>query len=259
MKKTLLLLFLIVWINSAFAECAMSDMQFLPQQRNISLNSIFIIQGYSMSQKTIESFKNRTVYLESETGQLIELGLQEILKGQMEFTQAIFKPTEQLKPNSIYFLKYSEQTDFETNEMFQWNSETKRSEKVYWKTINKKTIEPLNPNLKIEFEKTEVIHYGCGPSANAIFNVKNKGKSEIWYKTEVIDLSTNGKTIYYIKEWNGKLNVGHGMCAGAFIFNKKGKYKVRFTPMNIDGETLETTDWKTFESPFTNDKSPFGF
>ena len=28
--------------------------------------------------------------------------------------------------------------------------------------------------------------------------------------------------------------------------------------MNIDGKSLKTTDWKTFESPFMNDKSPFG-
>ena len=258
MKKIIFLLLLSCGIKTALADCSSNGMYFFPETKEISLNSMFIIEGYAFSQKTINSFKERTIYLESENGELIELNLQEILKGQMELTQAIFCPVSELKPNTTYFLKYSDQTENEEREMMQYNREKKEREKVYWKTTDKKAIETLNSNLNIEFENTEVVHYGCGPSANAIFNVKNKSESEIWYKTEVVDLGTNDKKIYYIKEWNGKLNVGHGMCSGAFIYNNKGKYKVRFTPMNTDGKSLKTTDWKTFESPFMNDKSPFG-
>ena len=258
MKKIILLLLLTFGIKTAFADCSMSGMTFYPEQKEISLNSMFIIQGYSLSQKTINSFKERTIYLESENGELIKLQLQEILKGQMSLTQAIFKPSKELKPNTTYFLKYSDQTENEGREMMQYNSEKKESEKVYWKTTDKKSIENLNSNLTLEFEKTNVVHYGCGPEANAIFKVKNKSDSEIWYKTEVVELSTNETKVFYIKEWNGKLNVGHGMCAGAFTYTNKGKYKVRFTPMNTDGKSLKTTDWTTFESPFMNDKSRFG-
>lgn len=245
-------------MNSAFAECSMSAMYFFPETKEIGLNSKFIIQGYAFSQKTIKSFKNRKVYLESENGELIELNLQEFYTGQMQLTQAIFCPTSELRPNTKYFLKYSDQTENEGREMKQYNREKKEREKVYWKTTDKKGLKILNSNLKVEFEKTEVIQYGCGPSANAIFDVKNKSESEIWYKTEVVDLSTNNKKVFYIKEWNGKLNVGHGMCAGAFTYKNKGKYKVRFAPMNTDGKSLKTTDWKTFESPFMNYKNPFG-
>jgi hypothetical protein len=259
MKKIFLLLLFIFGVKTASAECSMSGMTFYPEQKEISLNSMFIIQGYSFSQKTINNFKERTIYLESENGELIKLNLQDILKGQMNLTQAIFKPSKELKPNTTYFLKYSDQTENEGREMMQYNRIKKEREKVYWKTTDKKTIEILNSNLNVEFEKTEVKHYGCGSSANAIFDVKNKFESEIWYKTEVVEIETNKKTIYYIKEWNGKLNVGHGMCSGAFTFNRKGKYKVRFTPTNTDGQSIKTTNWKTFESPFMKDKSPFGF
>ena len=68
MKKIILLLLLTFGINTAFAECAMSGMTFYPEKKEISLNSMFIIQGYSFSQKTINSFKERTIYLESENG-----------------------------------------------------------------------------------------------------------------------------------------------------------------------------------------------
>ncbi|MBQ4822105.1 hypothetical protein [Aquimarina sp. MMG016] len=259
MKKIFFLLLLTIGIKSAYADCSASGMVFFPEQKEISLSAMFIIQGYSFSEKTINSFKNRAVYLESENKELIQLNLLEILKGQMYLTQAIFKPSQLLKPNTIYFLKYDEQTKNETREMMRWNTEKKERERVFWKTSNKKTTELLNANLEVKYQTTEVVHYGCGPSANAIFDINNNTTSEVWYKTEVLDLSTNKKTVFYIKEWNEKLNVGHGMCAGAFTFNRKGKYKVRFTPMNTDGKSLKTTGWKTFDSPFMNDKSPYGF
>ena len=257
MKNIILILLFTFGIKSAFADCSSSGMNFSPSTEEISLNSMFIIQGYAFSQKTINSFKNRTIYLESENGELIVLELQELLKGQMQLTQAFFCPVSELKPNTTYTLKYSDQTENEGREMTKYNREKKESEKVYWKTTNKKSADTLYSNLTLEFEKTDVIHYGCGPEANAIFQIKNKPDSEVWYKTEVIELETNKKSIYYIKDWNGTLNVGHDMCSGAFTFNRKGKYKVRFTPMNIDGKTLKTTNWKTFESPFMNDKGGF--
>ena len=257
MKKLILVLLLTFSIKSAFADCSSMGMQFFPSTKEISLNSMFIIQGYAFSQKTINSFKNRTIYLESENGELIKLNLQELLKGQMQLTQAIFCPASKLKSHTKYFLKYSDQTENEGKEMMQYNKEKKEREKVYWKTSDKKSIDNLKSNLTIEFEKTEVRFYGCGPKANAIFKIKNRPEPEIWYKTEVIETGTNKKFVYYIKEWNKKLNVGHDMCSGAFTFNRKGKYKVRFTPMNTDGKSLKTTNWKTFESPFMNDKSLF--
>lgn len=254
MKKTFLFLLFSFVIQLAFSDCLMSGMEFFPKQKEISLHSNFIIQGYAMSQKTINSFKERKIYLESKDGDLIELTLQEILKGQMALTQAIFKPSKKLEPNTFYFLKYTNQTESEIQEMKQWNSEKKEMEYVYWKTTDKKFLPTLNPEMKVEFEKTEVVQYGCGPSANAIFNIKNKTETEIWYKTEVIELSTNIKTTFYIGEWKGKLNVGHDMCSGAFIYKHKGKYKVRFTPMNTDGKPLKTTKWKVFESPYVTAK-----
>ena len=258
MKKIILALFLSLLFKSVFAEC-ISIMSFFPKQKEISLNSMFIIEGYLSCQETINSFKERKVYLESENSELIELILQEILKGEKDLTQAIFKPSEELKPNTIYFLRYSDQTEMEEKEMIEFNREIKKREKVYWKTTDKKMMPVLNPNLNIKFKNTEVEMYGCGPSANAIFIEENKPENEIWYKTEVVEIATNKKTIYYLKDWLGRLEVGHNECSGAFRYKDKGKYKVRFTPMNTDGEPLKTTSWTTFDSPFKNYKGLFGY
>jgi hypothetical protein len=259
MKKHILLISLVFGINSAFAECAISGLQFFPEQKEISLNPMFIIQGYGMSQNTILAFERRIIYLESENGELIELSLYEILIGQKQLTQAIFYTTKELKPNTVYHLKYTNQTQNETNEMRRYNSEKKEHEKIFWKTSNKTYVEPLNSNLKIDFEKIDSELFGCGTSANAIFEVKNKEAFEIWYRTELMDVTTGEINVFYIKEWNNKLNVGNDMCSGAFVFRSKGTYKVKFTPMNIDGKSIATTDWVTFEKPHNKNMNPFGF
>ena len=216
---------------------------------------MFIIEGYGLSQKTIDSFNCRTVYLESEHGESITLSLQEVLKGQMELTQAIFCLTNELQSNTTYFLKYSNQTKEETIEMRKWNSDIQEYENVFWRTSENKSSSPLSPNLTIEFEHTEVDYFGCGPAAHAVFDIEYSLNSEAWYFTEVVELGTNKKSTYYLDEWDGKLFVGHGMCSGAFRFNDKGKYKVRFTPMNTAGESLKSTAWKIFDSPFSNAKT----
>ena len=115
------LLLLFCTINTIHAAdgimCAMSAMNFYPEQKEISLNTMFIIEGYAISQETINSFKNRKIFLESENGDLIQLHLQKILKGQMRLTQAILKPTIPLKPYTTYSLKYANQTKEESKEM----------------------------------------------------------------------------------------------------------------------------------------------
>ena len=251
MKRIFILLVFILTSISAHADCGQFGMSFFPKQKQISKNSMFIIQGYATSQSTISSFKNRLIYLESDTGELVELKLQEILIGQLEITQAIFRLSQQLKPNTTYFLKYSEQTKGEEAEMQRYNSQTEKYEKVFWTTSTVPFLQPLNSDLKIEFEKTELIYYGCGPSVNAIFNVNET--AETWYRTEVVNLISNKKTVYYITAWKGKLNVGQEMCAGAFTFDQDATYEVRFTAMNTDGKTIRPTDLIVLENPFNND------
>ena len=260
MKNTLLILIFLFTCLQSHAECAMSGIIYFPEQRSISQNSMFIIEGYAYSQNVIHSFKaDRKAYFVSQDGETIDLILQETLIGQMDLTQAIFKPAEQLKHNQRYFLKFSHLTDKENyEELTRYNPESKEHEPVSWH-VTTNQIDNVNKKLSLKFEQTDVEYYGCGPSAYAIFQPENTSTSEIWYKTEVYDEKSKTSTIYIIKPWEGKLRVGHGMCSGGFTFTKDGNYKVRFTPMNIDGKEFKTTAWHSFESPFKNSKNPMGF
>lgn len=262
MKYLSIFLFLVFpsALQASGFECVMSGIQYFPQQKEISLNPIFIIEGYAFSQKQIEALKEREVFLESDTGDKVILELQEILKGEMQLTQALFKPAQNLSPNNRYYLKVSAaKSENELENFERYNGEKKEWELIFWETSGLQHSAPLNSKLKIEFIETKVEFYGCGPEANAVFKISGKGDAEIWYKTEVEELSTGNKTTYYIREWKDRLYVGHGMCSGAFTYRKFGKYKVRFTPLNIDGNELTTTSWTSFDSPFLHAENPWGF
>lgn len=256
MRAIILLFVLSLGSNTAIAECTARGMYYFPETKQISLNSMFIIQGYGLSQKTIRSFEHRTVYLESTSGETVELVLQELLIGQKELTQAIFCVSKELQPNTTYYLRYSELSESESSYINL--RRYKKNEPVSWTTTNRKHLPELNADLKLTFDETSVTFYGCGPDANAVFDIKNAPRAEVWYKTELWDLTTNTKRTYYLKPWKGQVFVGHGMCSGAFTFNKTGNYKVRFTVMNTDGKALPPSEWVKFESPFKGSVPPFG-
>ncbi|WP_298422901.1 hypothetical protein [uncultured Kordia sp.] len=252
MKKLLFLFTLLLSFQSVIADCSAFGIQFYPMQEKINRNAMFIIQGYAMNIKTIKTFKNRKVYLKSESGELVELKLQEILYSQMNLAQAIFMPSKTLRSNTKYFLKYENQTDKETKDMQSRFYGDKKP--LYWITSTEEYGKTFSTPVSATYKTSRVEYYGCGPEANAIFDVKNDPSKKTWYRTELLDVSTNTTSVYYIQSYNNKISVGHDMCSGAFSFNRKGMYKVRFTPINSDGKAARATNWITFKSPFAGNK-----
>lgn len=252
MKRLFFLLIFLTSTQFAIADCTSTGMIFQPMQEKINRNAMFIIEGYAMSINTIKTFKNRKVYLKSESGELVELKLQEILYSSMNLAQAIFLPSKTLQPNTKYFLKYENQTDKETRDMqYRFHGDRKP---LYWITSTEEYGKTFSTPVSASYKDSHVEYYGCGPEAHAIFDLKNDPSKKTWYKTELLDVATNTISVYYIRSYNNKISVGHNMCSGAFSFNGKGMYKVRFTPINSDGKEATTTDWITFKSPFSGDK-----
>ncbi len=76
--------------KTAFSKCRTSGIHFYPEQKEISLNAMSIIERCYSSQETINSYRACAFYFKSTNGALIELNIQEILKDQRSLTQAIF-------------------------------------------------------------------------------------------------------------------------------------------------------------------------
>jgi hypothetical protein len=254
MKKLCLLVVVFLSTLIVHADCDGNGFEFFPKQKIISLRSFFIIQGFGFSQLTVKSFAGRNVYLESVTGEKVKLDVVEFIHSGKAVSQAVFKAANALKPNTKYYLRYENITEQERYDLTVLNIDGK-SENIFWQTSDYETSSLLLDEINISYKNNELKHYGCGPVARAIFSViDNNGKNnEVWFRTEVINLSTNVKSTFYQVTEENTLHVGHYMCRGLYKFSDKGKYMVRFTPTNIDGQHLKPTAWIVFDSPYVGD------
>jgi hypothetical protein len=224
------------------------DLVLIPGHTNIEK----IIELNKTSEVILTSLnKKYPVYLESE-GHKVKLNVKSTYKGLFELTQAILEPDEKLIAGRTYQLKIDKLDEFESSLVSRWNSELGKDEPITWKVdggTDTETPELLNIP---ELVDKRTIHYGCGPAIYADFKIQAKDESELLVKTELVDLESGESTTYFLNfDDTDTLSVGHGMCSGAFDYKENGKYKVRFSLMDICGnENEKWTAWIEFDSPF---------
>lgn len=235
MKKILIVVFVSFYNFSLFAECLEGGIRVFPDGNEIVRNSIIMIEGFAFSQETVVNLRNENHAYLISGDHIVQLDLLDIYKGEYSSTQAILKPQEELIAGNEYVLKIDSLSRFDQTYKIRTYGKP-----VSWKIKNE--IDKRTPSWKAEMRpkllNTSYIRYGCGPAVFAHFQVKINDASEVLVKTEVMDLKNNETTIYYLSSRDGKIDVGHGMCSGAFSFSKNGKYKVRFDLMDASGNSF---------------------
>lgn len=248
-KHLSFLLFLLPY--QVIADCGYSGFNAFPAQREIHTNSIFMLEGIGFNQKIITQLnKEYPIYLQSDFEQ-VSLIIEEIFEGEYGLKQAILKPERRLTLGTNYYLKIDNLSENEERGLNRsWNNYSKKFERIFWKVnMGENCTIPIWKKGPQLVEK-EYIAYGCGPAINAIFELKTTQKEETLIKTELWDLTTNQKTVYYLTTWESKLYVGHGMCEGAFYLKVDQPYKVRFDIINTYGqESGVMTNWIAFKGP----------
>lgn len=232
-----------------FSKCASSGLSFWPDGQTINENTIFVIEGYAVSQKIItELGTTYKVYLKSD-GQIVDLKVQETLVGQFNLTQAILRPEQKLTVGLDYEL-IIENLPEPNNEIYRYNSFTSQKEKVKWTVVaGKDTIVPAWIIIP-KFKNGTYKEYGCGPDIFANFTFSATDNSEYLIKTTVKNLSNGKETSYYLRGKENIIAIGHGMCSGAFNFYKDDKFEVEFSLLDASGNlTKWTGDRIKFKRP----------
>jgi hypothetical protein len=63
-------------------------------------------------------------------------------------------------------------------------------------------------------------------------------------------IESGNETSYYVEPVKGNLNIGHGMCSGAFNFDEGDDYEIEFSIMDESGNmTAWTGDRIKFTKP----------
>lgn len=249
MKTLFLLILCIITTGQVMADCAGSGIYAFPWTKTIKQNSLILLTGYANSEEIITSLnKEYPVYLESK-GHKVKLNVKSTHKGMFQLTQAVLEPNEKLIVGRTYLLVIDE---VKSTTLTRWNPELGKNTPIAWKVES--GMDNTIPNFveQPEFSNTRIEFFGCGPEVYAVFKIKTEDESEILVKTELVDIESGASNIYFLTfNETDLLNVGHGMCSGAFDYKKEGQYKVRFKLMDICGnENKEWSDWIAFDSPF---------
>lgn len=224
---------------SAHADCAGTGLSVFPYGRNISQNSIFIIDGYAESQHVVLDLNTRhAVYLKSGNKK-IKLLVTEICVGDFFLTQALLKPETELESGLQYTLCIDDLPEYES--LGRYNSKTDNYEPLTYQVVSGKDMKkPLVSSKPKELGKT-LMHFGCGPSIHVVFDNPSKDDSEVIVRTTVKNIKTGKETTYYLQPDRNKLKVGHGMCSGAFTFDEGEQYEVEFSFMDASGNVTAWT------------------
>ena len=253
MRYLLFIIFSISMSIEVAASCSLSGIWAYPSTTELNQNSIIVVEGYSRSQSVIDSL-NMGYYIYLESGkQKIELEVIETCKGMFLITQALLRPKSNLTAGKTYNLIISNlgKKDY-IRDLTKWNAEKKEYEPISWKVSSK--IDNEKPEWLSEPKLVDqtMTWYGCGPAVYAVFDLKFNDASSSLIKTELYNTQTKETNTYYLTLSDaGKLKVGHGMCSGAFKFEAKQHYKIRFSLIDISGNlNNKMTEWINFDSPY---------
>lgn len=232
--KTILIIFIsALSIANLNAKCAWNGLSAFPSGKTIRQNSIIVIDGYGASQDVIQGLNKKfPVYLVNGKHK-IKLTVKEILIGQFRLTQAVLIP----ETNLTFGLEYTLVIDKlpEDESLDRWNSELKKSEPIVYTAVEGlDNIKPVFSATPKEIKKS-LIYYGCGPSIHVAFDCNVLDSSEYLIKATVKSLKSGKETSYYVEPDKGIVNIGHGMCSGAFNFDEGEDYEIEFSIMDASG------------------------
>ena len=249
--KIILLFITLAFTLNCYSKCKSNGWTFFPSKSKITENSLFIIDGYGRTQEIINNIgKTHNTYLKSGE-EKIKLNVIEILVGQFNITQVVLKPEKNLTSGKEYEL-IIEGIINEYDKPTRYNSATNKYEKVIWKVTSNIDIDAPKWITKPIFKNSLYVMFGCGPDVSSNFTFMSSDSSEFLIRTTVKNLTTGKQTSYYLSCFKNIIEIGHGMCSGAFDFGNDEKFEVEFTLMDLCGNT---TVWKGDRITFNNPKN----
>jgi hypothetical protein len=166
--------------------------------------------------------------------------------------QVLLRPKEALKAGERYRLRIPDiGKEREKQLLISYDDEEGKREWIAWYVRSEKDQRAPEWEEWPEHTGNSYEELGCGPSIKAIFQMDAEDASEIWVRVELKALKT-GRTDRYILSLgdDGRLEVGHGMCSGAFSFLEDSEYEARFKLLDASANANEQwSEWIPFDNP----------
>jgi hypothetical protein len=251
MKQLLALSIGILASIAAHANCITGALWIFPQGPTIKQNPVFVLTGMGERDSIILGLNTKyNIYLKSGETK-VSLLVMETHFGQNQM-QAFLKPEYGLEEGREYALCIDSVPGLEL-----YSSRGLVSYKVLGE---KDRVAPQVGSRPKELGKN-MIYAGCGPIEQVVFSNPAKSDSDVIVRTTLINLKTGYARTFYLEPYGPQrdyIEVGHGMCSGAFAFEAGGAYEVEFQFMDACGNmTAWTGERIRFTAP--EEGAEFGY
>jgi hypothetical protein len=232
----------------ASAHCGGNGIELLSKRSTLNKNGLILLEFYASSQNLISDLnKKYPVYLRSAKGK-VSLFVIEILKGEFRVTQVVLKPGSELLENEIYKL-YIDNLPADERMPGQYNRKLQKWETPSFTITNYFDYELPDLSCTPVETKKSFGRFGCGPSRVVYFQLSGQDKSELFVRASVKNKTTGKTTDYILEIKDGFVEIGHGMCSGAFHFDNGDNYEVTFCLFDQSGNKGGVTKAIGFTKP----------
>lgn len=216
-----------------------------PSRTYISAHSLLLLEGsdWGGGDDIITCIgKGYDTCLKSKFGDDLALEVVEIYR-QGNYRQVLLKPIG----NPVYHTRYELQVDHAETPNYLYKLGPGGVYGSFGQPVEyvfvDKAKEHGQPSVKTRPKLLELrlVQYGCGPEQLAIFDFPVSDESDVLVKTTVKNLRTMASSTFYLIPRDGKIEVGHYMCGGAFYFYGGDRFEFSFDFMDTD---WNVTPWQ---------------
>lgn len=223
-----LLLFILGDALNAEARCASSGLWAWPEQR-LPQTGLIIITAFARSQAELEPRRDRGARLVSKE-RTVRLNRVELLRGQYGLSQLVLRPDSPLRVGTRYALFLGDTA--------LGKYEVTAAEHV--------PPEWAAPPLLVGQQAAQL---GCGPSNSTTVRTEIVDASAVTVRVELFDLEAKTSARFYLHPAAGRIELGHGMCSGAFAPEPGRRYQARFVAMDAGGLEVQAPSALEFVAP----------
>lgn len=203
-----------------------------PEGAPLPKNGRILLEGFRGFQKAVETIGERHPVLVDGAVE-VPMRVAEVYVGQFQVTQVVLVPTAPLVVGHRYELRAGPAKDPKFFKLARWRVGLEEDGPLAW-TVTEAQETPPAWSAAPKVLGTVHKYYGCGPAVFARFEVSPVAGAR--YLAEVSPVAGGAvRRALLAPESNGELQVGHGMCRGAFVLKEGVEYSVVLSVVDVAG------------------------
>ena len=254
MSKVLLVVLFFIPFLSLGVECGISTTQLFPENHNIDVDQLFMLQNGMETEKSLFSINNFDYSLKSEQGEIIDLLIFDSTRINLN-AQILLKPDCPLKIGTKYFF-YSQ---FKYNDEKYADLPDEWFEKQRWKSkfFIVDSAKDYNVPKDLHLDYKEIVGANELKQSSSIGFTLLVGLEpnyfhltyEVWY--EVTIRNSKGELFRtYLKPYKGNFEIGYWECGGNMRFDPNLSYEIKSTAMAMNGLKNTASEWRSITNPW---------